>query len=88
MNYRSLITIKKKRKDLSKCAFLTYLPCRLREEVPIDIVLMVVVKIFIQMMNMISSHVDQATLAGDTENDMPSARANSRMTIEQKMPSM
>ena len=82
MNYR------KKKKDLSKCAFLTYLPYRLRKEVPIDIVLMAIVKIFIQMMNMISSHVDQATLVGDTENDMPSARANSRMTTEQKMPSM
>ena len=41
--------------------------------------LMAIVKIFIQMMNMISSHVDQATQAGDTENDMPSTRANSRL---------
>ena len=60
----------------------------MRKDVPIDIVLMAIVKIFIQMMNMIGSHVDQATLVGDTENDMPSARANSRMAIEQKMPSM
>lgn len=60
----------------------------MRKEVPIDIVLIAIVKIFIQMMNMISSHVDQATLVGDTVNDMPSARANSRMTFEQKMPSM
>ena len=62
----------------------------MRKEVPIDIVLITIVKIFILMMNMISSHVDQATLGGggDTENDMPSARANSRTTIEQKMPSM
>ena len=60
----------------------------MRKEVPIDIVLIAIVKIFIQMMNMISSHVDQATLVGDTVNDMPSARANSRMTFKQKMPSM
>ena len=60
----------------------------MRKEVPIDIVLIAIVKIFIQMMNMISSHVDQATLVGDTEDDMLSARANSRTTIEQKMPSM
>ena len=63
----------------------------MRKEVPIDIVLITIVKIFILMMNIISSHVDQATLGGgggDTENDMPSARANSRTTIEQKMPSM
>ena len=80
------ITVKKK--DLSKCGFLTYLPYRLRKKVPIDIVLMTIVEIFIQMMNMIRSHVDQATLVGDTENNMQSARANSRMTIEQKMPSM
>ena len=77
-----------KKKDLSKCGFLTYLPYRLRKKVPIDIVLMTIVEIFIQMMNMIRSHVDQATLVGDTENDMQSARANSRMTIEQKTPSM
>ena len=55
MNYFKKIYI-----YLSKCVFLTYLPYRLRKEVPIDIVLMAIVKIFIQMMNMISSHVDQA----------------------------
>ena len=73
---------------MSKCGFFTYLPYRLRKKVPINIVLMTIVEIFIEMMDMIRSHVDQATLEGDTENDMLSARANSRMTIEQKTPSM
>ena len=73
---------------MSKSGFFTYLPYRLRKKVPINIVLMTIVEIFIEMMDMIRSHVDQATLEGDTENDMLSARANSRMTIEQKTPSM
>ena len=77
-----------KKKICLNAVFCTYLPYRLRKKVPINIVLMTIVEIFIEMMDMIRSHVDQATLEGDTENDMLSARANSRMTIEQKTPSM
>ena len=40
--------------------FLTYLLYRLGKKVPINIVLMAIVKIFIQMMNVIGSHGEHA----------------------------
>ena len=42
------------------CNILAYLSYTLGEKIPIDVVLMAIVKIFIQMMNVIGSHGEHA----------------------------